>query len=75
MGGSINGGTTIAGWFIVFITENPVDMGDLGVPHGTGNIRVKNHYCHIGGNNTRWCPPSYKWFIHLIKYRYIPYKP
>jgi len=49
MGGSKNGGTTIAGWFIVFITENSVDIDDLGLPHGTGNIRVKNQYCHIGG--------------------------
>ena len=31
-GGSIHGGTTIAGWFIEKIHENPMKMDDLGVP-------------------------------------------
>ena len=37
---SENGGTPIAGWFID-VVENPINMGDLGVPHGTpvsGNL-------------------------------------
>ena len=32
LGVSINGGTPIAGWFIVIIVANPIKMDDLGVP-------------------------------------------
>ena len=43
MGGSANGGTSIAGWFSSFI-ENPIGLDDLGIPpiSGKRHVRVYN---------------------------------
>ena len=37
MGVSINGGSPVAGWFMV---ENPIEMVDLGLPLIYGNLHI-----------------------------------
>ena len=40
VGLSINGGSTIYGWLLIFLMENPIKMDDLGVPPHFGNLHM-----------------------------------